>query len=88
MSNFNHVEKKINEVGEKDFLARWRPPISGQDIMVTLGLNEGKVVGIIKKRMENAIIDGHIPYDRSAALEFVKQLYKEQSNEIGTSGEQ
>jgi len=56
--------------------------------MVTLGLNEGKVVGIIKKRMENAIIDGHIPYDRSAALEFVKQLYKEQSNEIGTSGEQ
>ena len=57
-------------------------------IMFTLGLNEGKVVGIIKKRMENAIIDGHIPYDRSAALEFVKQLYKEQSNEIGTSGEQ
>ena len=77
MSNFNHVEKKINEVGEKDLLAKWRPPISGQDIMDTLGLTEGKVVGMIKKRMENAVIDGVIPYDRDAALGFIRKLYQE-----------
>ena len=87
MSNFNHVEKKISEVGEKDFLARWRPPISGQDIMDTLGLSEGKVVGMIKKNMENAVIDGLIPYDRCAALDYIKQLYKEQSHDTQQSRE-
>ncbi len=78
MSNFNHVEKKISEVGEKDLLAKWRPPISGEDIMETLGLGEGKVVGMIKKKMENAVIDGLVPYDRDAALDYIKKLYQEQ----------
>ncbi len=77
MSNFNHVEKKIANVSEKDQLAKWRPPISGEDIMDSLGLTEGKVVGIIKKRMENAIIDGHIPYDRNAALDYIREVFRE-----------
>ncbi len=77
MSNFNHVEEKIAEVGEKDQLAKWRPPISGEDIMTTLGLTEGKMVGMIKKRMENAVIDGHIPYDRDTALAYIREIYRE-----------
>jgi poly(A) polymerase len=77
MSNFNHVEKKIAKVSEKDQLAKWRPPISGEDIMEALGLSEGKVVGVIKKRMENAIIDGHIPYDRNAALDYIREVFRE-----------
>lgn len=76
MSNFNHVEEKIAEVGEKDQLAKWRPPLSGEDIMATLGLTPGKMVGMIKKRMENAVIDGLIPYDRDAALDYIRQLYR------------
>jgi poly(A) polymerase len=81
MNNFNHVEKKISEVAEKDLLAKWRPPISGQDIMDTLGLPEGKMVGLIKKRMENAVIDGVIPYDRQAALKFISEVFLELSGE-------
>ncbi|MEI6847814.1 MAG: HD domain-containing protein [Chlorobiaceae bacterium] len=77
MSNFNNVEKKIAEVAEKDLLARWRPPITGQDIMETLGLTEGKIVGIIKKKMENAVIDGLIPYDRQTALDYIRLVYRE-----------
>ena len=88
MSNFNHVEKKINEVGEKDLLAKWRPPISGQDIMETLGLGEGRIVGMIKKKMENAVIDGLIPYNKDAALEYIKMLYQEQMNETKHPGAQ
>ncbi len=86
MSNFNHVEKKINEVGEKDLLAKWRPPISGEDIMETLGLGEGRVVGMIKKKMENAVIDGLIPYQRDAALDYIKKLYQEHLNELQNPG--
>jgi len=80
MSNFNLVETKIAEVDEKDQLARWRPPISGEDIMLALDLPEGKAVGMIKKRMENAVIDGLIPYDRDAALDFIRQIYEEMTN--------
>uniref|UniRef100_Q3ASN2 HDIG n=1 Tax=Chlorobium chlorochromatii (strain CaD3) TaxID=340177 RepID=Q3ASN2_CHLCH len=81
MSNFNHVEAKIAEVGEKDQLAKWRPPISGQDIMEALGLAEGKAVGKIKKQMENAVIDGIIAYDREAALAYVRKVYEEMKGE-------
>jgi len=81
MSNFNHVEEKIAEVAEKDQLARWRPPVSGKDIMETLHLPEGKMIGMIKKRMENAIIDGLIPYDQNAALNYIRQIYEEITNE-------
>ena len=80
MSNFNLVEAKIAEVGEKDQLAKWRPPVSGEDIMELLQLPEGKTVGIIKKRMENAVIDGLIPYDRDAALDYIRQIYQEMTN--------
>ncbi len=76
MNNFSYVEKKIAEVAEKDLLAKWRPPASGQDIMDELGLAPGKVVGVIKKAMENAVIDGLISYDRDAALDFVRTYYR------------
>ncbi len=75
MNNFNIVEQKIAEVAEKDLLAKWRPPIDGRDIMQALGLTEGKLVGIIKKQMETAVIEGEIPYDREAALDYVKKAY-------------
>ncbi len=88
MSNFNHVEEKIGEVGEKDQLAKWRPPLSGEDIMATLNLTEGKMVGMIKKRMENAVIDGLIPYDRDAALNYIRQIYRELGDETGRGDKQ
>lgn len=80
MNNFNIVEQKISEVAEKDLLAKWRPPIDGRDIMETLGLSEGRLVGIIKKKMEAAVIEGAIPYDREAALDYIKKTYREMQN--------
>lgn len=80
MNNFNIVERKITEVAERDLLAKWRPPIDGCDIMKTLGLREGRLVGIIKKKMETAVIEGEIPYDRDAALDYIKKAYREMQN--------
>jgi len=81
MNNFTNVEKKIEEVGEKDLLAKWRPPIDGLDIMKELGIGEGRLLGTIKKQMENAIIDGRIPYDREAAITFIKAAYEQLQHE-------
>ena len=83
MQNFNNVEERIAEVAEKDQLAKWRPPISGNDIMEMLQLTEGRLVGTIKSRVENAIIDGLIPYDRQAALDYVLVVYRELQPETG-----
>lgn len=80
MNNFNIVERKITEVAEKDLLAKWRPPIDGCDIMKALGLSEGRIVGIIKKKMEAAVIEGEIPYNREAALDYIKKTYREMQN--------
>ena len=80
MNNFNIVERKITEVAEKDLLAKWRPPIDGRDIMETLGLPEGRLVGVIKKKVEAAVIEGEIPYDRDAALDYIKKAYREIQN--------
>ena len=80
MNNFNIVERKITEVAEKDLLAKWRPPIDGRDIMETLGLPEGRLVGVIKKKVEAAVIEGEIPYDRDAALDYIKKAYREMQN--------
>ncbi len=80
MNNFNIVESKITEVAEKDLLAKWRPPIDGCDIMEALDLQEGRLVGIIKKKMEIAVIEGQIPYDRQAAIDYIKKMYRELQN--------
>ncbi|TCD47479.1 CCA tRNA nucleotidyltransferase [Chlorobium sp. N1] len=86
MRNFTNVERKIEEVGEKDLLAKWRPPIDGLEIMQELGLPEGRTVGMIKKEMENAVVEGTIPYEREAALEFVREAYRRMKGGTGPDG--
>jgi len=55
--------------------------------METLGLTEGKMVGIIKKRMENAVIDGLIPYDRDSALDYIREVFRELTDEQQRKGD-
>ena len=76
MTNFAKVEEKISQVSEKDLLAKWRPPVNGNEIMNIFNIPEGKLVGMLKKNMENAIIDGLIPYDREKAIVFLKEDYE------------
>jgi len=73
MKNYEIVEKKIMEVQEKDELRNFQSPVRGDEIMKICGLKQGKEVGIIKKRIEEAILDGEIPNEYEAAK---KYLYK------------
>ncbi|KAK3604943.1 hypothetical protein CHS0354_000607 [Potamilus streckersoni] len=72
LDNFSRVETKIDEVEQKDLWAKWRPPINGNDIMQLFDIKEGKTVGRLKLLVENAILDGVIPHDRDAAIQFLK----------------
>lgn len=78
-TNFDRVEKKIKEVEEKDRIRNWKNPISGDQIMEVLNAKPGPVVGQIKERIKNAILDGVIPNDDEAAYRYLLKIKEEYS---------
>ncbi|MBN2090849.1 HD domain-containing protein [candidate division KSB1 bacterium] len=71
LENFDILFKRIQEVTEKDTLSAFQSPVRGEEIMEICGLNPGPIVGKLKKMIEEAILEGIIPYDRTAALEYL-----------------
>ena len=71
MRNFEIVEEKIKEVLEKDELKAFQSPVRGEEIMEICQLSEGKVVGMIKNAIEQAILDGVISNDHDASYDYL-----------------
>jgi len=77
MANFELVKRKLKEVEEKDHLRNWQPPVSGEDIMKAFNIGPSLQVGIIKSAIREAIIDGKIPNQKEAVIEFMLQKGQE-----------
>ena len=77
MNNFSLVRQKLREIEEKDAIRNFQPPVKGDEIMKTFGLSPGREVGIIKKSIKEAILDGIIRNDREEALRFMLEKGKE-----------
>jgi poly(A) polymerase len=69
-NNFELVQQKLKDVEERDSIRNWQPPVTGNDIMTMFGIKEGREVGIIKNQIREAILEGEIPNNRDAALNF------------------
>ncbi|CAN5490849.1 HD domain-containing protein [soil metagenome] len=79
--NFDRVEEKIKEVEEKDKIRNWTNPVSGEDIMEVFDINPGPLVGKVKDRIKEAILDGEISNNHEEAYDYLVKLknnYKEQ----------
>jgi poly(A) polymerase len=71
LSNFDKVEKKFQEVEEKDKIRNFQPPVSGEDIMATFNIKPSKIVGDIKEEVREAILEGRIRNEFADAYKFV-----------------
>ena len=77
LENYDQVERKIVEVEERDQLRNWQPPLTGDMIMEMFNLRPSKTVGEIKNAVREAILEGDIPNDRDAAIEFARKVAAE-----------
>jgi poly(A) polymerase len=77
LKNYDLVMQKVADVIDRDRLRNWQPPLKGDEIMAVCGLQPGKTVGILKKAIEEAILDGKIPNDHDAALQYLLSIKNE-----------
>ncbi len=75
--NYDLVAAKMNEVEEKDKLRAFQPPIRGDEIMALTGLPAGKLVGVLKSHIEEAILEGKIPNEHDPALAYLLSIKEE-----------
>jgi poly(A) polymerase len=77
LRNYERVMEKVAVVTEKDRLRAWQPPVKGDEIMAVCGLQPGRAVGVLKKAIEEAILDGKIPNEHDAALAYLLEIKDE-----------
>ncbi|HLX12641.1 MAG TPA: tRNA nucleotidyltransferase, partial [Bacteroidota bacterium] len=77
LTNYDLVIEKMKEVEAKDNLRNWQPPVRGEEIMTACALPPGPVIGVLKTRIENAILDGEIPNEHDAALAYLFRIKDE-----------
>ncbi|MEW6061898.1 MAG: HD domain-containing protein [Bacteroidota bacterium] len=76
-ANYDLVYQKMKEVEEKDRLRAFQPPVRGDEIMRVCNLSPGKLVGILKSEIEEAILDGRIPNEHDPALAYLLSIKDE-----------
>jgi len=82
LKNYDNLEKKIEQVLEKDKLRAFQSPVRGEEIMDLCGLRPGPTVGKIKKRIEDAILDGEIANDYDEAKKYFEDIKGEYLQDV------
>ena len=77
--NFELVKQKMIEVEEKDSIRNFKNPITGDYVMELYGIPPCHEIGVLKEYVKEAILDGVIGNDFSAA----DDLMRSKASELG-----
>lgn len=75
--NYELVVEKMQELEERDRIRNFQPPVMGDEIMQRFNLPPCAMVGELKNAVKDAILDGVIPNEHDAALEYITRLAEE-----------
>lgn len=70
-ANYQLVRKKLIDLEEKDRIRNFQPPVDGKEIMRIFDLQPCQEIGALKSALKDAILDGVVPNEHEAALEFI-----------------
>ena len=74
MNNFERVEELMENVSLRDEMKAFKSPVDGHVIMKTFNIKEGKVIGLIKDDVENAILDEKIENNNDSAFNYMMKI--------------
>jgi poly(A) polymerase len=77
LKNFDLVEQRMKEVEEKDHVRNFQPPVTGDEIINMFNLPPSRIVGDIKERIKEAILEGEIKNDREEAIALLMKIAHE-----------
>ncbi len=77
LKNFGKVEEKMKEVEEKDRVRNFQPPVTGDEIIRMFNLPPGPIIGEIKERIKEAILEGEIRNNRDEALTLLHSIVRQ-----------
>ncbi len=73
--DFSDVRGKIEAIGHQSSVLRLESPLSGNEIMKALKIPSGKLVGELKTKLTEAVLDGKIKSgDKNSALKLLKKI--------------
>lgn len=71
-ANFEMVKTKLVEVEAKDAIRNFKNPITGDYVMDLFGIEPSNVIGQLKEKVKNAILDGEIENTFEAADAYMR----------------
>lgn len=73
LENYRLVRQKLVDLEEKDRIRNFQPPVDGSEIMKLFHIPPSPQVGVLKTALKDAILDGIVPNEHAAALEFIRE---------------
>ncbi len=88
LKRFDFVVQRLKEVEEKDRMRAFQSPVRGEEIMQVCQIPPGPLVGKIKRRIEEAILEGEIPNEYEAAKAYLLRIKDEMVQEVNGQSRQ
>ncbi len=77
LANFDEMSRRMADVKARDRLRRFQSPLRGDEIIELCDIQPGPLIGVLKGRIEDAILDGIIPYEYEAAKQYLLEIKDE-----------